>query len=228
MESARPDVEGTFTLTCWTFHLSPFAIGDEDVPSGAWANLRQLAGIGVLKEVRHPHQSYLPRSTPLVGFDAFRGMLYGDGFLPGRYEFSSPLPHTFRTNKSPRVQPLTYSVAPTILDTTVWSRELAVLSFPQLGRSSLPGACPDFAPEGMNLGIWAELCRPRGQRAPNRAPGEKYRKLDTLLSTMFFHVGNSVALRAHAEPSHLPPREGKIPHRTGSSQAELVERRPPR
>lgn len=49
-------MDGVSTVTCWTYHLSPFAIVNEEAPSGTWGNFRQLVGIGLLKEVRHLHR----------------------------------------------------------------------------------------------------------------------------------------------------------------------------
>lgn len=52
LESATLELDRTSTITCSTFHLSPFAVAEEEAPSGDWAAFGQLAGLSILQQVR--------------------------------------------------------------------------------------------------------------------------------------------------------------------------------
>lgn len=49
--SANVGADGTSSTTCWTFHLSPFAITEEQGASFQWIAVQQLTDANVLQEV---------------------------------------------------------------------------------------------------------------------------------------------------------------------------------
>lgn len=51
LDSAILDIDRTSTITCSTFHLSSFAIAEEEALSGDWAAVYRPPGLGVLKQV---------------------------------------------------------------------------------------------------------------------------------------------------------------------------------
>lgn len=51
VESVIVEPDGTSTITCSTFHLSLFAVADEEAPSSPWANFGQLISLDVLQQV---------------------------------------------------------------------------------------------------------------------------------------------------------------------------------
>lgn len=55
LESVSPAVDGTSTITCWTFHLSPFAIAEEASEPVGWSSFSLLRDTDVLLEVGHPN-----------------------------------------------------------------------------------------------------------------------------------------------------------------------------
>eukprot|EP00903_Cladosiphon_okamuranus_P011441 g10779.t1 len=69
VESIVAEPDGTWTITCSTFHLSLFAIADEEAPSGGWAAFRQLAGVDVL-------QQYGAESWPAILFLGLVAVLF--------------------------------------------------------------------------------------------------------------------------------------------------------
>ena len=52
-----PAVDGTSTITCSTFHLSPFAIAEESSAPVEWASVTLLGDTDVLLKVGHPKRS---------------------------------------------------------------------------------------------------------------------------------------------------------------------------
>ena len=55
LESVSPAVDGASTITCWTFHLSPFAIAEEASEPVDWSSFSLLRDTDVLLEVGHPN-----------------------------------------------------------------------------------------------------------------------------------------------------------------------------
>lgn len=52
-----PAVDGTSTITCWTFHLSPFAIAEESSAPVEWSSVTLLGDTDVLLKVGRPKRS---------------------------------------------------------------------------------------------------------------------------------------------------------------------------
>ena len=52
LESSVLELDRTSTVTCSTFHLSAFAVAEEEALSGVWSAVGQLAGFDVLQQVR--------------------------------------------------------------------------------------------------------------------------------------------------------------------------------
>lgn len=50
---ASPEVNGTSTITCWTFHLSPFAIAQETSEPVEWSPISFLGDTDVILKVGH-------------------------------------------------------------------------------------------------------------------------------------------------------------------------------
>lgn len=53
LEGVSPAVNGTSTITCWTFHLSPFAVAEEASEPVEWSSFSLLWDTNVLLEVGH-------------------------------------------------------------------------------------------------------------------------------------------------------------------------------
>lgn len=51
LEEVSPELDGTSTITCWTFHLSPFAVAEDMSETMEWSSVPLLAGTDVLLQV---------------------------------------------------------------------------------------------------------------------------------------------------------------------------------
>ena len=49
-----PEVDGSSTITCLTFHLSPFAIGEETSEPVEWSSISLLRDTDISLKVGHP------------------------------------------------------------------------------------------------------------------------------------------------------------------------------
>lgn len=52
IDSLNTDPDGTAEVACGTYHLSPFALVEQEASSSEWYTAGQLAGVDVLQQVR--------------------------------------------------------------------------------------------------------------------------------------------------------------------------------
>lgn len=70
VESLNIGADGAAEVTCGTYHLSPFAVAEQEASSSEWVTIGQLVGAGVLKQVRL-RPSYWQYRTKDVDTGAF-------------------------------------------------------------------------------------------------------------------------------------------------------------
>jgi len=50
--SVSPEMDGTSTIVCWTFHLSPFGVAQEESGRIEWSSTVQSPSVDIVGEVR--------------------------------------------------------------------------------------------------------------------------------------------------------------------------------